>query len=603
MRTRRKTKTPIFVKPWRIFTVVAALSFVFLAVFGRLYYLHVVKKDWSEQSVEKVRNRHITLNARRGDITDAHGGLLATSRPVMEVGVDPEVVDTQSEESLKKLDTIAALLEMRREELLKKCRKSRYIVEEDGEKVVKKVRWVKLRDCVDLALYDRISEIGVKGIYGNRKYVRVYPTGALLSHAVGFVNKEFVAEMGVERQFDYYLRGQDGWREIERDGKGRELPQFRPRDVPPTDGLNVELTIDIIIQEMAQRELKRIVEEYSPEGATIIVGEPATGHILAMANYPNFDPNKFGKYPQDNLRNRAISDQYEPGSTFKIVSISAALNESLVGPDDVFDCNASTMEYRGRILRLPKEAHKMGNLSVREITKKSSNKGVAQLAALLGEQKLYDYARLYGFGEKTGLGLVGEIPGTLHKTKDWDGLTITRLPMGHAIAATPLQIHCAMCVIANDGIYMAPQIVKRVYAKGGETKFSYPPKAERRVISSKIAHLMSDMLSEVVSDTGTARRAKVRGFKVAGKTGTSQKIINGKYSTQKHVASFCGFFPAQRPRIAITVLVDSPKLKGVGYGGLVAAPAFGAIAEKVANYMGIKSDEEFEKTVAWKISN
>ncbi|MBQ6534102.1 MAG: penicillin-binding protein 2, partial [Opitutales bacterium] len=440
----------------------------------------------------------------------------------------------------------------------------------------------------------------IKGLRGDRKYVRVYPSGSLAAHVVGFVNKEFSAELGVEKKFDYYLRGQDGWIETERDGRREELGHFRSRDVQPVDGMNVEVSIDSIIQEIAQREVAAIVEKYNPASATIIVGEPSTGYVLAMASYPDFNPNKYNKYPQDNLRNRAICDQYEPGSTFKIVAISGALNESLVGPDDVFDCNAPTITYKGRVLRLPKEAHKMDKLSVREITKKSSNKGSAHLGVLLGERKLYHYAHLYGFGEKTDIGLSGEIAGTLHKVKDWDGLTITRLPMGHAVAATPLQVHCAMSVIANQGIYMQPQLVKRVFDKNGKTAISYPPKAVRRVISPKIATLMSEMLVEVVSETGTARRAALKGFKVAGKTGTSQKIINGAYSSRDHVASFSGFFPAQRPRLVITVVVDSPKMKGVGYGGLVAAPSFSSVAEQAANYLGIQTDEEYEKKVAWR---
>jgi cell division protein FtsI/penicillin-binding protein 2 len=319
-----------------------------------------------------------------------------------------------------------------------------------------------------------------------------------------------------------------------------------------------------------------------------------------MASYPNYDPNHYNKYNPDNLRNRAICDQYEPGSTFKIVSISGALNESLVGPDDVFDCDAPTVTYKGRVLRLPKEAHKMDKLSVRDITKKSSNKGSAQLGILLGEKKLYNYAHLYGFGEKTNIGLSGEIAGTLHKVKDWDGLTITRLPMGHAVAATPLQVHCAMSVIANQGIYMQPQLVRKVFDNNSKTIVSYPPHAVRRVISPKIANLMSEMLTEVVSKTGTARRAAVEGFKVAGKTGTTQKIINGVYSSRDHVASFSGFFPAQRPRLVITVVVDSAKMRGIAYGGVVAAPSFRNVAEQAASYLGIQTDENYEKKVAWR---
>lgn len=430
--------------------------------------------------------------------------------------------------------------------------------------------------------------------------MRAYPLGRLASHAVGFVNREFSPVMGIEKQFDFYMRGQDGWIETERDGRRRERPEFRERDVKPVDGLNVQITIDSIIQEMAQRQLAKIAREYSPEFASIIVSDPSTGYILAMASYPDFDPNDFNKFSQDALRNRAISDQYEPGSTFKIVPVSAALNEGAVGPEDRFDCNAQTAAYRGKTLRLPKEAHPMGTLTVRDIVKKSSNKGSAQLGMIIGEKTLYDYASAFGYGKKTDIGLTGEIAGTLRKVSEWDGLTITRLPMGHAVAATPLQVHCAMGVIANQGIYMQPQLVRRVYGPDGKTKILYPPRGIRRVVSAKIASLMGEMLSEVVSNDGTARRAQLKGFKVAGKTGTSQKIINGAYSTRQHVASFTGFFPAQRPRLLITVVVDSPKMKGVGYGGIVAAPAFREIAEQAAKYLGIQTDEEFEKKVAWK---
>ena len=668
--TRRRRKTSIFIYTGRLAFVSLCIVGVFCAIFARLYFLHVVRSDASIEATDKARKLFDKIPARRGNIVDSKDNLLATSRPVITIGADPERVefDEAGREKLRKLAEILKMrpadvfaictpyqdaekigrvknrlderqtqrlrsigvnLNMTFEELLRKCLttpRTELSVERRVEQTAQKPkvfaelarilqvpqkelernfasfspRWKKIAENLDDATYTQIRALKIKGIRGDRKYVRVYPSGRLTAHIVGFVNKEFSAEQGIEKQFDYYLHGQDGWIETERDGLREELVHYRSRDVAPTDGLNVELSIDSIIQEMANREVRNIVSQFNPKSATIIVSEPSTGYILAMASYPDFDPNEYNKAEQDSLRNRAICDQYEPGSTFKIVSISAALNESLVGPDDVFDCNAPTITYRGRVLRLPKEAHKMGNLTVREITKKSSNKGSAHLGILLGERKLYHYARLYGFGEKTDIGLVGEIGGTLHKVKDWDGLTITRLPMGHAVAVTPLQIHCAMSVIANQGIYMQPQLVKRVFDKRGETVVAYPPKALRRVIKPRIATLMSDMLSEVVSDTGTARRAALRGFKVAGKTGTSQKIINGTYSTRDHVASFTGFFPAQRPRLVITVVVDSPKLKGVGYGGIVAAPSFRNVAEQAANYLGIQTDEDYEKMVAWR---
>jgi len=691
-------KSAIFISRGRLAFVVTVLACVFCAVLARLYYLHIERSDRSVEAVDKARKLFDKIAARRGDIVDAKGNLLATSRPVITLGVDPERVpqDAKTDEKIRHIadilgmeyaalkslctpyqdsEKIAAVkakltpdqtkalkkyglfFQMEYDELIRKCvttPKNDLKVDNRVDQVknnprtfgeISKIlgipqaevernfcshspRWKKITDSLDDASYALImsngkksaSESGegdalemskaegknqlpdnrVKGIYGEKQYVRVYPSGALTSHVVGYLNKELSPELGVERQFNYYLHGQDGWIETERDARRQELAHFRSRDVQPTDGMSVELSIDLIMQEMAQREIKNIVGKYNPKSATVIISDPATGYILAMSSYPNFDPNDIGGSDRDSLRNRAISDQYEPGSTFKIVSISAALNESLVGPDDTFDCNSPTVSYKGRLLRLPKEAHTMDTLSVREITKKSSNRGAAQLGVLLGEKKLYEYAHLYGFGDKTDIGLVGEIGGTLHQVKDWDGLTITRLPMGHAVAATPLQVHCAMSVVANGGIYMQPKLVKRVYDKDGNTVVSYPPKAVRRVITPKIATLMSEMLTEVVSNTGTAARAQLDGFKVAGKTGTSQKIINGTYSNKDHIASFSGFFPAQRPRLVITVVVDSPQLKGVGYGGVVAAPSFKNIAEQAANYLGIQSDADYEKMVAWK---
>ena len=587
MKKRRRSNASTFISAGRLSLFAAAIICVFCAILGRLYYLHVVRSDVSIAETDKARNRFDTIPARRGNITDVHRNLLATSRPVTVLGADPSTLKFTPENE-KKLSLIAALIDLPYSELRKKCL-------ENPDR-----QWVKLAEIYDDATYSKIMSYKVKGIYGNRKYERVYPSGELMSHVVGFVNKEFDAVMGIERQFDFYLRGQDGFIKTERDGRRRELVQFRSKDVPPTDGMNVELSIDLVLQEIVQSELRKINDKYNPDFATIIVSEPSTGYILAMASTPGFDPNNFSKYPQGNLRNRAISDQYEPGSTFKIVPISAALNESLVGPEDRFDCDLDTVTYKGRTLRLPREAHKMETLSVREIAKKSSMKRSVQRGLIFGERSFNDYAELFGFGQKTKIGLEGEIGGTLHEVKNWDGLTITRLPMGHAVAATPLQVHCAMSVIANQGIYMQPQLVRKIYDNSGQTIMNYPPRGVRKVINPKIANLMSEMLTEVVSQTGTASRAQLKGFAVAGKTGTSQKIVDGKYSNRKHVASFTGFFPAQRPRLVITVVVDSPNLNGIGYGGIVAAPSFKSVAEQAANYLGIQSDEEFEKKVAWK---
>jgi len=585
-----------FISKKRFIFLCASISFLFVCIAANLCYLHLAKSAYCKEKIEAQRNRTVKIDARRGDILDYHGNILASTYPYIEVGVDPEVFDCQDEE---KLSQLTALLSISRKELFEKAKKDTYMSEDGSE--VKCVRWRKISPQIDEMTYQKIVALNVKGIRGDRKYKRSYPSGALTSHAVGFVNRDFDAEFGIEKLSDYYLRGQDGWMEIERDGRRRELTQFRGREQSAIDGMDVQTSIDIIIQEAAQNEMKNLVEKYNPASACILVSEASTGFIVGMVSYPNFDPNNYGNYPLDSMRNRAISDRFEPGSTFKIVPVAAALNESLVGAEDTFDCTSSTATYKGRILKLSKEAHDFDkHLTVREIVSKSSNRGSARIGMLLGENKLFEYASLFGFGSKTGIALLGEVSGALPKVERWDSLTITRMPMGHAVDATPLQIHCAMSVIANGGIYMQPQIIRKIISKEDNKSIVFQPKALRRVISPKTSSLMCEMLVSVTEKGGTATRAALDGFKVAGKTGTSQKIVNGHYVTNEHVASFSGFFPAQRPRLIITIIVDNPRGKGIGYGGSVAAPVFSNLAKTAASYLGIQNDIDAEKSLAWK---
>ncbi len=585
-----------FIDRLRITLLTVFVAAGFLGVGANLCRLHIFKRSYCVKAIEETRNRTIKIDARRGDILDSRGNILATTAPYIELGCDPVSITEKDEQKFGKLAEILGTTTAQIREL---CKKTTYKTQ-DG--AVRQKRWRKMADQLDEGTYSRIKDLNFKGIYGVRKYKRMYPAGALTSHIIGFVNAEAVPEFGVEKMSDYYLRGQDGWKEIEFDGRRREMAQFRGREQDAVDGMNVETSIDIILQEAAHQEMRKIVSNFNPDGASIIISD-TSGFILSMVNYPNFDPNSYNKFPMANLRNRAISDRLEPGSTFKIVPVSAALNEAFVSADDVFDCKNSTATYKNRILKLPKDTHVYEKLSVRDIIKKSSNRGSAQIGILIGENKLYEYAKEFGYGEKTGIGLAGEVSGILHKVKDWDGLTITRLPMGHAIDATPLQIHCAMSVIANGGLYMKPQVIKKVSSKSDGASIVFSPKAMRRVVSPKTAALMSDMLVGVTEKGGTATRAAVDGFKVAGKTGTAQKIVNGRYVSTQHVASFTGFFPAQRPRLVITVIIDNPRGKpGSGYGGVSAAPAFSSLAKTAASYLGIQNDEEAAKGVAWKFS-
>lgn len=588
-----------FVSSARASLVSCAVAFAFCVLLGRLFYLHVWEHEELLEHVTSNRKMINVVEARRGNIVDARGNLLATTRGAYNLGVDPQSI---REEDLDKLPQLAQILGQPLEELQNKVNAK---VRKGGEhaKEVRLIRWTVLAKDLDESKYDAIKALGIKGIYGNRVFSRSYPSGQLAAHVLGYVNKEETPVTGVERFFDYYLRGQDGWRETERDGKRRELAQFRGREVNPTNGLNLELTIDQMVQFIVEKEVARIAETYNPQGISVIVSTPSTGAILAMANYPSYDPNEFyntEKYPISNQRNRALTDVFEPGSTFKIVPAAAALNEGIVQPNDMFQTGVALANYKGRTVKLPSDHHTYESLSVHDIVVKSSNRGAAQLGMMLGEDRLHDYAADFGFGELTGCDLGGEVSGTLHAVRNWDGLTITRLPMGHAISATPMQVHAAMSVIANKGILMEPLLTKRVFDAEGRDVIRFSPKAKRRVVSTEVAQTVSQMLADVVGQDGTARKAAIENYNVAGKTGTTQKIVNGQYSRSHHVASFSGFFPADNPALVITVVVDDPELKGVGYGGTVSAPAFRNIAEACIAYLGIRSSKSDASFLAFE---
>jgi cell division protein FtsI/penicillin-binding protein 2 len=587
-----------FISTKRIYFLLGMIVLFFTTISLRLGYLHVFEHTKLERIVEANRQRFEIVTAKRGNIVDLEGNILASTQMVMEIGVDPHM---QVAADRAKLAKLAVLLHMPVTEVQAAFDKCWRVVETEHGSEQKLVRWVKLAEAVDESVYGKIQQLNIKGVYGNQKFRRVYPAGGLGCHVIGYVNKEHEAVMGVEAYLDFYLRGQDGWIESEKDGRRREMAHLRTRQVNPTDGYNVELTIDMNIQHIIEEEVKFLVDTYTPKGVTIIVSDPANGHILGLANYPSFDPNTFWKFELDTMRNRAITDVYEPGSPFKIVSVAGALDQSLVKPDDVFDCKLREIPFDGRVVRLPKDDHPNDVLTVREILVKSSNRGVAQLAMLLGSDRLLQYARSFGFGEATGYGPRGEVKGILHPTNKWDGLTISRMPMGHAIGSTPMQMHYAMSVIANQGVLMNPVVTRRVFDDAGGTVMEFHPKAKRRVVSMRVANTMTHFLQEVV-ESGSGRRGALEGISSCGKTGTTQKIIDGRYSTKHHVASYSGFFPANRPRVVLTIVVDEPHLERCGYGGVVSAPAFRRVGEQLVHYLGIQPDEQHEQMIAWKMN-
>ena len=633
-----------FASNYRIVLLAAGLFVCFGALGVRLFFLHVVEREALLKTIAKARENLIPETARRGDIRDASGGLLATSSSRVKVGVDPFSLRPQDE---KKWPELAALLELPEPELrrifLTQYREPSVSTAASGAKppakpasalalsislskfvpvapvaraaakddddpdepdaadhAPREIRWAELRGDVSEKTYAEILRLRIQGVVGERFYQRSYPNNQLAAHLLGFVNRQQDAAGGVEAKFDFYLRGQDGWRVGERDGKGRELPQFRTRHVPAANGYSVTLSIDTIVQDIVEQELAEIAERYQPLKASIIVSDPRTGFILGMANYPTYNLNEYYKVPKDEMermKNVAVTDIYDPGSVFKIVPAAAALEEGLVTPGTKFDCSLEHVTHRGRTVFLPAEDHHMGELTVAEIISRSSNKGAAQLGLKLGEAKLDRYARAFGFGAKLGFPVGGEVNGELRPYKKWDPIDITRITMGHSVSATVLQMHQAMAVIAADGVLLRPQIIREIRDAANEPVFRYGPVEMGRAVSEKTARTVATMLmgvtrkGDALHKAGTAPEAAIEGYDVAGKTGTSQKLIDGVYSKKHHVASFVGFFPALRPQLVISVVVDGADHRapgGVAYGAKIAAPSFKRIGDALISILNIK---------------
>jgi cell division protein FtsI (penicillin-binding protein 3)/stage V sporulation protein D (sporulation-specific penicillin-binding protein) len=538
-----------------------------------LIYLAVAKHDeYSSLAAEKNSIRQ-TIPARRGLIYDRNGEILADNTPIRTAFAD----GTHIEKPHRIAEIAAPFLEMDVDALTKKLTsRDPYIVlrhevpAEIAFKVTKALEIAKLR-----------------GIYFVPDSKRVHPNGSMLSHVMGFLNHDRQGIQGVEAAMDEYLSGQDGFRYIERDRTGQELVVYRGQEREPRDGLNVTLTIDMGLQSIVESELEAACKTYKPQTAVAILADPKTGEILAMASRPNFEPDAIGEADPEEMKNHAVIDMFEPGSTFKIVVASAALNEGIINTETLINCEGGHFAYGGKILR---DHHGYGSIPVHDILMKSSNIGSAKMALMMGEQTFYEYMKRFGFGERTGIELPGEIPGLLPPPSRWDKLSITRMPMGQAVAVTPLQTVQAMSAIANGGKLLAPHIVKSLADADGKIIREFQPSVIREVVNSETASIVSNALADVVSPNGTAVLASVPGFRVAGKTGTAQiPKPGGGYYENKYLASFIGYMPQEDPAFICLVMIQDPKVgPELYYGGLVAAPVFARIAERAARYLDLQ---------------
>jgi len=569
---------------WNSRTRCAVICVFFTLLFSvfswRLIYLQMVQHDYySRIAAEKNIGRNL-IPADRGTIYDSGDEVLAQNVPVATIVADASLINN----SAALVPLLADRLKLSTDDIQGKLATGRRYI------VLKR----EVPEADARALEAELRKEKLRGVCCERGTVRVYPNGSMLCHVIGFTDFHQSGIQGVEKSMDQYLRGEDGYRYIERDAQGREIVLYRGLQRDSRNGFDVHLTIDLHLQGIVENALDAAVREYHPEKATIILMRPQTGEILAMANRPGFDLNLRNQAKPEQMKNRAIIDMMEPGSTFKIVTAAAAINEKKVRLDSMIFCENGVWNYGGRPLH--DHGHKgYGDLSVQDILVHSSNIGAAKLACLLGEMKFYEYIRQFGFGDRTGVELPGEIGGVIHPPRSWSKISITRIPMGQEVGVTPLQMVIAMSAIANGGKLVQPRIVKSIIDDQGKTISALKATVVRQVVSPETAAQIAYALRGVVSKRGTAAEAAVPGYVISGKTGTAQKAApGGGYEKDKYVVSFSGFLPSENPAFVGLVVLDDAHTKEpyLNYGGTVAGPIFSRVAEQAARYLDLEPHEE-----------
>ena len=538
----------------------------------RLVYLQIFRYGSFEKRAIHERERTEELSARRGIIYDRAGRELA-----MSISVDSAfAVPTEIPDLAGTISLISKITRTDPRETLAKCKAARTFC------------WVARKSDAETA--DRIRSLNLRGIYFQKESRRFYPKRELAAQVLGYVGMDDEGLSGIERQYDDELRGKPGRMLISVDAHRK---WFGSVEKQPEPGENVVLTVDEQIQYIAERELATAMQQTHAVTGTVIVQNPHTGEILALANQPTFNPNLTKEITPERLKNHAVSDVYEPGSTFKVVTISAALEEKLTRPDEIFDCQMGSIVINGMRIR---DSRPHGLLPVWGVLAESSDVGAIKIALRLGEDRFYKYIRAFGFGQQTGIELPGETRGLTKPVSRWSKVSIGAISMGQEIGISPMQLALLASTIANDGVAVPPRIVAGTTdPQPTPQTVAFHPADSRRVISPMTAAQMKQMMQKVVLE-GTGKRAVLEGYSSAGKTGTAQKVDPGThaYSKTKYVASFAGFAPLNDPAIVVAVILDSAV--GLHQGGQVSAPVFQRITQQVLEYLHTPHDIELPRS-------
>lgn len=553
----------------RVRVAACAMALWGAVIVGRLVDLQVVRHDFFVQRAEEQRARMIETPARRGEILDRNGRVLALDVAADTVIAAPRVVENKGSGPAKTAQELCAALACaadrreRLESVLAGDGAFAYVARQIGPRTAQEILGRKL--------------VGIGLVKENRRY---YPNGALAAHVLGHTGIDNQGLHGLESLYERTLAGEPGRILVQRDALDKAFSRVERR---PTAGVSLELAIDGYVQHIAERELRATVREHDAAGGSVVVLAPRTGDILALANEPAFNPNAWAGSPSAARRNRATQDVYEPGSTFKLVTASAALEEQVVRSGDVIDVSPGVIFFGGQPIR---DFRDYGALTFADVIVRSSNVGTSKIGVALGADRLNRYVRRFGFGQTVSRDFPGESRGIVHDASRLREGGLARVAMGYNVSVTPLQMAVAMNAVASGGELMAPRLV-RAEIDGGIRK-EVPPRVVRRVITARTAAALTRIMEDVVA-RGTARQAAIPGYAAAGKTGTAEKILpDGTYSSTDHVASFGGFAPAARPEITVLVVIDGV----AGFGGAVAAPAFRRIGEAVLHHLGVPPDRE-----------
>jgi cell division protein FtsI (penicillin-binding protein 3) len=537
-------------------------------VVTRVYYLQIVKHDELLQKANKQYDRTYLFRPERGSIYDRYHRLLVGNIEKNSVFVDPGLVRDTSHLS----KTLADILEIEKKHLSNKIASEKNFV------------WVKRKISPEKA--KRIKDMGLAGVGLTKEEERVYPEKDLAAHILGFVGMDQQGLAGIEFFYDELL-GEKSFRQKEQhDAFGRRLYLREELLQALPNGKDIVLSIDRTIQYIVEKELRLQVHRLKANAGVAIIMDPSTGELLALAVQPSFNPSCYNDYTPKKRRNKAISDIYEPGSTFKLIPLSAVIEESLVSPEDKFYCGNGIAHFGRMVIH---DIHPYGWLSLRDVISLSSNIGTIQLSQKLGNNHFYQYIKKFGFGTKTGIDLPGESSGIFRSLGNWSKSSLPAITIGHEIGVTPIQLLRAYAAIANGGHLVKPTIVREIIEKG-QPKEAFSSWEPRKILSNATCEKVTSILIQAV-DKGTGKKASLLNYTVAGKTGTAQKYDPniGSYSNKRFIASFVGFVPAHRAKMIILVMIDEPH-KEI-WGGTAAAPVFKEIAKQVLRYMAVPPDK------------